>query len=685
MKSSFIAGVLVIAALVAAARAQSFGDIFQQKSGITSDFYSTAAFGDYNNDGYIDIAVTASRPNYTSGTIYLYTNNPSDPGSFSRSYLAGGPSRQVAWADFNNDGYLDLYANNNTRNYMWVNSGPPNFDLNVFSSTPPASSNQQGAGWLDINQDGYLDLFISSEGTSRVHMNNGNGGFNANAWTYGSTPNGSYTTTADYDNDGDQDLFYAADEVNDNNRIWLWQNNTSKNGLPSFQEVGASRFNNVNAPTQNQSIAWTGIVNWDPDVDGDMDIFVGWSNGYYGVKVRDQFFRNDNGSFAELTSQEFTQGARYTGGVAAADVNNDGLEDLYVAHDEENHRLYINQGNLSFQRIDGATHSTQSNETANGVTFGDVDNDGDLDMFLCNGGKLYLNQTNSTDKPAHKSNTPRGDPAGGGNQEHYLGVMVSGAGADSETGEARKTKDGIGARVYLFHMADPDEQDPSYYDENDLVGTREIDGGSGYGSQATQVQHFGLSTNLPHNASAGAPHFEPFAVKVIFLDGTEKWRYNVVPESVHVEIDYANGTKTTYIDQTIEISLLDSTIVGLELEVEPDVDSIGAGTEVGFSAHVLVEVGSRIDTSASYSQQTTWELVGNSANDPLSGGAGPSRTNTFTGTRAYETYTITATFVDSKTGDTFTASRDIKVGPGPASEVVVELVAAAQKTETDVK
>lgn len=102
-------------------------------------------------------------------------------------------------------------------------------------------------------------------------------------------------------------------------------------------------------------------------------------------------------------------------------------------------------------------------------------------IWICScatGGKLYLNKTNLTNAPAHE-NSPSGPKA-----EHYLDVLISGA---NQKGTI-KTKDGIGTRITLFKFKD---KDPNSYSNGDsLIGIREIDGGSGYGSQASQVQHF---------------------------------------------------------------------------------------------------------------------------------------------------------------------------------------------------
>ncbi|MBD3392189.1 MAG: hypothetical protein GF418_08960, partial [Chitinivibrionales bacterium] len=473
MKSPFISRIfLPLFLATTACFAASFGPYADASysTGISSKSYSTAAFGDYNNDGFIDLAMTDCDGGGACnlGNLHLYTNNPLNPGRFSHQIVLSsstGPARQLAWGDFDNDGDLDLYANGGGslgHQYLLQNQGESGgFALQLVGggshsdNVLPGNDNVQGAGWLDANQDGWLDLFVSNGngGSSKMYLNKGEQSlsdpnwFNASnatnwftkyeqsSWASGeASRNGSYSTFGDFDNDTRQDIFYAVDEEG-TRRVFVWHNQTTKESSTfDFEEKGQTVLDPPTAGTSNR-ISWTGIVTWDPDNDGDMDLTVGWANHLDNFTHTPQFYENRGGygPIASLTgilddrSMPWTQHATYTGGVAFADAYNNGLLDLYMAHSnasgDESHKFYKNNGSLNFDEIEtGISHSNW----AAGATFGDVDNDGDADLFLCNGGRLLINNTNSRNVPADSLNkyydTHGFYPPQGTNAEHYLDV-----------------------------------------------------------------------------------------------------------------------------------------------------------------------------------------------------------------------------------------------------------------------
>lgn len=136
----------------------------------------SCAWGDYDNDGWPDLFVV----NYQGENDFLYHNNGN--GTFTR--ITSGPEvndglwgSACCWADYDNDGTLDLYVTNNSaNNQLYHNDGNGNFTL---SNTAPSSDggNSFSPNWADYNNDGWLDIFLSKHSTSNILYKNVNGNF----------------------------------------------------------------------------------------------------------------------------------------------------------------------------------------------------------------------------------------------------------------------------------------------------------------------------------------------------------------------------------------------------------------------------------------------------------------------------------------------------------------------------
>lgn len=224
-----------------------------------------AAWGDYDNDGDLDLFV-----NNKGGTNnFLYSNNGNGTFNKVTSGIIvndGGNSRAASWGDFDNDRDLDLFVANTgpQNNFLYRNDGPPNFTFSKITTGAIVNDggNSHGVSWGDYENDGDLDLFVANTANQSnfLYSNNGNGTFTK--ITTGAIVNdgGSSLGSAwgDFDNDGDLDLFVANDLGSSN---FLYSNN----GNGSFTKITAGVI--VNDGGVSQGAAW---ADYDNDGDLDM-------------------------------------------------------------------------------------------------------------------------------------------------------------------------------------------------------------------------------------------------------------------------------------------------------------------------------------------------------------------------------------------------------------------------------
>ncbi len=268
----------------------------------------------------------------------------------------------------------------------------------------PPETMGSGVAFFDYNNDGLLDLyFVNSVGPAELYRNLGQGGFAAQASQAG-VANSGYGMggyPADYDNDGDADLFITCYGAN-----------------ILYRNEGNGRFADATAWARvgNQGLN-TGAAFADYDLDGDLDLFVGNYAEYRpelnqvctrakGIRVYcgpeayqaapDAFYRNEgNGRFANITAEVglLPRAAKELGAVFT-DYDNDGDPDLYVAGDRTGNLLYRNEGKRFTEvgQLAGVTYNDAGKALAGmGVAAGDYDGDGWFDLFVTN----YQWETNS--------------------------------------------------------------------------------------------------------------------------------------------------------------------------------------------------------------------------------------------------------------------------------------------------
>jgi len=319
------------------------------------------AFLDYDNDGWMDIYLvnsgacdfwTPAKPLRNT----LYRNNRD--GSFTdvtekAGVLGGGYGMGVAVGDYNADGFPDMYVTQYGRSILYRNNGDGTFTDVTEKAGVAAPGWASSAVWFDYDNDGLLDLFVCRF----VDFNK-----SKNQWC------------------GNRDTnqrWYCIPRVYEPAPCWLFHNN----GDGTFSDV--SRESGI---AQSLGKAW-GVVACDINNDGWMDLFVA------NDTVQNFLFANRRGKFEEIGMMAGVGFSSYgrprSGmGVDAADYDQDGWVDLFVANvDQEMYSLYHNNKDESFTDVAvpsgiGAATRLMSGW---GLKFLDYDNDGDLDLILCNG------------------------------------------------------------------------------------------------------------------------------------------------------------------------------------------------------------------------------------------------------------------------------------------------------------
>ena len=357
-----------------------------------------ASAADYDGDGWPDIYVGNGGAD-SPAPNFLYRNN--GDGTFARTNVAGvatdlGKTIWTAWGDYNNDGFPDLVVAQwpDGNNFLYRNNGNGQFTKITQGPVVTEAGAFGGGVWGDYDRDGWLDLFVAMQtGPHRLYHNNRDGTFSRtnDLPTAGS---GVSPAWVDYDNDGFPDLFVPGYP-------------SSKNAL--YHNNGDSTFARItNSPLASEGSHSVAAIWGDYDNDGFSDLFV--ANGNYdGGQYQNFLYHNSgDGTFTKVTTGAIATGTGDSQGAAWADVDNDGDLDLLVMnHSGQNEFFYLNNGDGTFTKI-AQGNLVNSGGRSNGGVFVDYDRDGFLDLFVANWGNennwLFRNKGNSNGWLAVKCN-----------------------------------------------------------------------------------------------------------------------------------------------------------------------------------------------------------------------------------------------------------------------------------------
>lgn len=368
---------------------------------------------DLNNDGYLDIVTSGW--NVSDSMHYLLNNGKGKFEDISiqsnLSKFKGGALNMIH-ADYDNDGDNDiLVLRGGWMDYMGEqpnsllrNNGDKTFTDVTIQSGIYSEMPTQTAVWRDFNNDGWLDLFIGNETTNKeypceLYISNKNGTFTEVAQKAKCDIKNFVkgVSAADFDHDGFQDIVISSFE----GRFLLKNMGLDSNNIPQFENITlTSGLGDImNTPTFS---VWF----WDYDNDGWQDIFVGgyqpertlaYSSATDALGIANNstklylYHNNKNGTFTNVSEKARLNKSIFPMGANFGDIDNDGYLDMYLGTGNPGfsslapNKLFLNMGEGTFADV---TVSARVGNLQKGhaVAISDIDNDGDGDIIAEIGG-----------------------------------------------------------------------------------------------------------------------------------------------------------------------------------------------------------------------------------------------------------------------------------------------------------
>lgn len=381
--------------------------------------HTVLAMADYDATGNVYVYTSFTAAGAASSDSYLFKGQM---GSFADAKTAAGVGHDgvdlaAEFADYDNDGFQDLFVVTNKGTVVYHNNGDGTFARVKEDIGLKGLNDARKLLFADFDQDGDLDLFVSSDAGTRLFRNNGDGTFTEEAGSMGLTGDAGGTADADFgdwDADGDLDI------------VALKRNG----GIQLFNNLRHSKFKDIadSVKIADRAYSGTAIAMADYNNDGLADIFVAG-----GPDGKCTLLRNtgEHGYVPDPASKVFSDSLRdvQVNDVAFLDFDNDGHEDLVVAgvgnNGKRGLRLFHNDSTRGFSDVSYLLPPTAMQGSR--LKIDDFNLDGDEDIILAspNGVQLLRND--------------------GGDMNHFIQVQLTGL----SYGNSKNNRLGIGAQIEL--------------------------------------------------------------------------------------------------------------------------------------------------------------------------------------------------------------------------------------------